>query len=361
MMRRQRIESTRAQWSGALPKRSHLRRGVAAAGLVMTLGMATLALGAAQEAASGHHEPPQAAGSPAGNGEPIRFTPKARKLSIYEQMVRVQISNLDVSFEAPEPYRESFAYWIGRMKNVSKTELIEFVVTSMEPNPEGMIPFRRRAKRFMIEIARDGRPMEPYGSLQRDVTTLVWEGLLDRFGNVVEMEKVAGVDNPNMEDLSFPLLNSVQPKLEPMNLKEGEGFKDIAHLPLPSRIKIKGMENVGLIRTREYILDRVLHTRANFRIVTTFANDPKLVPDAPETFCTISGGGEGTASFDLKRGVFVSQRDVATMKIDIEAPLRPLPDKPETNEGGRATTTLDLEIRTTLQQKVRRVWGEEDD
>ena len=361
MTRRQRNESTRAGWSGPFPQRSRLRRGVAGAGLVMMLGIVTPGPGAAQEAASGDHKPAQAAGSPAGKGESIHFAPKARKLSVYEQMVRVQITNLDVSFEAPEPYRESFAYWTGRMKNISKTELIEFMISSMEPNPDGLIPFKRQARRFMIEIARNGRPMEPYGSLQRDVTTLVWDGLLDRFGNVVELEKVAGKDNPKMEDLSFPLLNSVQPKLEPMNLKEGEGFKDVMALPLPSRIKIKGIENVGLIRTREYILDRVLHTRANFRIVTTFANDPKLVPDVPETFCRISGGGEGTASFDLKRGVFVSQRDVARLKINIEAPLRPLPEKPETNEGGRATTTLDLEIRTTLQQKVKRVWGEDED
>ena len=360
MMRRQRNESTRARWSGGPPKPSHLWRGVAGSGLAVLLGIATLAPGAAQEASSGDHKPPQAAGSPADSGEPIHFAPKARELSVYEQMVRVQITNKDIAFEAPEPYRESFGYWIGRMKNISRTELIEFVVTAMKPNPEGKIPFRRLARRFMIEIAKNGRPSEPYGSLQRDVTTLVWEGFLDRFGNVVELEKVAGVDNPGMEDLSFPLLNSVRPKVEPLKLKVGEGFKDITHLPLPSRIKIKGIENVGLIRTREYILDRVLHTQANFRIVTTFANDPKLVPDVPGTFCTISGGGEGTASFDLKRGVFVSQRDVAALKIHIDAPLRPLPGKPETNEGGRATTTLDMEIRTTLRQKVKRVWGEEE-
>lgn len=361
MMRQKRNGTTRASRCGGLPARFDLRRGVVGAGLAVALIFGTLALPTAQEASSGEHQPSQAAAPPADDGDSIHFAPQARKLSIYEQMVRVQITNLDVSFEAPEAYRESFAFWTGRMKNVSKTELIEFMMTSMEPNPEGMIPFKRRAKRFMIEMMKDGRPSEPYGPLQRQVTTLVWEGLLDRFGNVVKLEKVAGEDNPAMEDLSFPLMNSVQPKVEPMILRKGEGFKDVAHLPLPSRIKIKGIENVGLVRTREYILDQVMNTRANFRIVTTFTNDPNAMPDAADTFCTISGGGEGTASFDLRRGVFISQRDVATLRIDIEAPLRPLPGKPETNEGGRATSRLDLEIRTTLRQKVRRVWGEDKD
>ncbi len=293
--------------------------------------------------------------------EPVHFNPGAQKLSIYEQMVRVQVTNKDISFEAPEAYRESFAFWTGRMKNVTKTELIEFTLTSLEPNPEGFLPFRRQASRFMIEIAKDGMPMEPYGQLQRQVTTLVWEGLFDRFGNVVKLEKTAGADNPEMEDLTFPFMDSALPRIEPMKLRQGEGFTDTTVLPLPSRLQIKGLEDLRMIRTRTYVLDKIAPTRVVFTVKTTYANDPESVPTVPDTFCTIKGEGEGEASFDLRRGLFLTHRDVGLLTIDLEAPLRPLPGKPETEKGGSARSHLELELRTTVHQKVRRVWGDEED
>jgi hypothetical protein len=315
---------------------------------------ALIVLGAAVIAAEPTATRPEA-------GAPVRFVPEAKKMSTYTQMMRVEITNKHVSFEAPPAYQESFAFWTGQMRDVGKTELAEFTLSTLEPEDDGSLPFTRRVSKFMIEILKKGRPMEPYGPLKDQVRGFVWDGAFDEHGNVIKLKKTAGLNVPEEDDLSFPMMDSILPRLEPLELEIGEGFDEEVSLPLPSRLKIQGLQDIRLIRRREYRLKSASPALAKFEIKTTYANDPESPPTVPETSCAISGEGTGTADFDLRRGVFVILRHTGLLEIDIEAPLRPLPGKPETSEGGRATTRLELEVRTSVRQKVERLWGKEDE
>ena len=294
-------------------------------------------------------------------GTPLRFLPKARKLSTYTQLVRVESITKDATFEAPPAYQESFAFWFGRMKDVTKTELVEFTLASLEPDADGSLPFTRRISRFMLEIVKNGQPMEPRGPLMGQIRGLAWEGALDRHGNITRLERVAGGDFPEMKDLHFPLMESVLPRLEPLELEVGKGFEDQISLPLPSRLKIRGLEEVRMIRTRENRLKSASSRLASFEIKTTYENDPEWLSTAPDTTCVISGEGTGKADFDLLRGVLLTQRHTGLVNIELEAPLSPLPGKPETNKGGTATARIELEVKTSVRQEVTRLWGTDED
>jgi len=73
------------------------------------------------------------------------------------------------------------------------------------------------------------------------------------------------------------------------------------------------------------------------------------------------GGGSGTATFEVRRGVFQQSRMPSSMHIDIEAPLRPLPDHPETERASTGKSHIDLDLLLSGQQKVQRLWGDEPD
>ncbi|MFQ5878181.1 MAG: hypothetical protein ACE5JH_10925 [Acidobacteriota bacterium] len=297
-----------------------------------------------------------------GSEEVLRFLPKARKLSIYTRQARVQILNREVSFEAPPAYQAGFEFWSKKMRGEGKTELIEFVITTDEPDEKGEIPFRRRSPRVMIELLDHGRPMEPYGSLQDDVKTLVWEGKLDRYGNVKEIRKVGGSDNEKIAQLTIPQMDAIFPRLDgPLELRVGEGFVEKLSLPLPARLSIKGLEDLRLLRTREYTLKRFTPRSATFEVRTTYANDPQSKPTEPRTTCRIGGGGTGEATFDVRKGVFVRTRVPETLTIDIEAPLRPLPGMDEGEDPGTGRSHLKLDLTSSATQTVKRLWGEEDD
>jgi len=96
-------------------------------------------------------------------------------------------------------------------------------------------------------------------------------------------------------------------------------------------------------------------------VTISYANDPAALSKAPGTTCMLSGGGEGTAEFDVRRGVFLAMRVPSTLKIDIAAPLRPLPEHPEMKEAGSGKTHIEVDLLLSAQQLVKRVWGEESD
>jgi len=308
--------------------------------------------------------PPAGTQAPAGSAAPmtLRFAPKARRLSTYTADIRLETTTREVTFEAPQAYQQSFAFWSNRMKGQKKSELIELITYTQDVAEDGTIPFRRTVPRFQVEFMRAGQPSEPYGTLPDDVKSQVWEGSLDPLGNLKEMRKTAGKDNADIASLSLPLIQRAFPEAPAArDLKAGESFVETMALPLPEPLHIAGLEEIGMRVAREYTLKEVNGERAVFGVTVTYANDPAASSKAAGTTCTLSGGGEGTAEFDVRRGVFLAFRVPSTLKIDIVAPLRPLPEHPEMKEGGSGKTHIEIDLLLSAQQIVKRVWGEESD
>ncbi|HEU4400473.1 MAG TPA: hypothetical protein VFT43_00065, partial [Candidatus Polarisedimenticolia bacterium] len=88
----------------------------------------------------------------------LRFAPRARRLSTYTNVVRLEITTRDVTFEAPPAYQQSFAFWSGRMKGQTKTELFQLQTLTQERAGDGTVPFKRTLPRFQVEIQKDGGP-----------------------------------------------------------------------------------------------------------------------------------------------------------------------------------------------------------
>ena len=299
--------------------------------------------------------PPQAAGT-------IRFTPKARQLSTYVVEGRLDVTNRDVTFDAPPAYRDKFAFWTGRMKGQKRFELYQFQTSTQERAADGTVPFKRILTRFQLELEREGRPLAAMGSLQKDMTTRAWEGTLDPLGNVKEIRRTQGVDNPDAAELWMPMIERLFPPLPgARNLVAGKGFTDVVSVPLPSQLKIRGLEEIHVTVTREYLLKETTGGIAKFEVRTTYAPDPGTPPTEPGTACAISGGGTGEATFDLKRGVFLGTTLPTQMTLEVKAPLQPLEGQPPTADPGTGTTRIDLDLRLSGQQTVRRYWGEEED
>lgn len=304
--------------------------------------------------------PPAAAGSQA--PQVLRFEPRGRRLSNYDTQIRYELSTSDITFEVPPAYRESFAFWTGRLKGQRTIELIQLLVRTQDAAEDGSIPFRRTAPRFQVETEQGGKSAEPLESQQREVAGLVWEGLLDRYGNVKEVRVVEGKESPDFAALTLRYMQHALPgDLAPRDIRVGEGFVETFALPLPSRLHIAGLENVGVVATREYVLKEIAGDRASFQVKANYTSDPATAPTAPGTVCRVSGGGNGEATFDVRRGVFLAARMPTTMTIEIEAPLKPLPDRPDTAKGGTGRTTIVLGVHTSAEQSVKRPWGSEDD
>jgi hypothetical protein len=303
-----------------------------------------------------------AAANPPRPTQVIRLVPKARPMSTYMLQGRFEIFTKDVTFDVPPAYHDSFAFWTERMSRNKRMEVIEMVTVTQEPKEDGSVPFRRTIPRFNLELEKKGQPLAPYGPLDKQVTTLVWEGALDRFGNQKEIKKVAGADNPEIAAMAFPQFEATFPVIrEPRDIKLGEAFIETRVLPLPSRLNVLGLEDTTVRLTREYTLKEATGERATFVVKVTYANDPANPPKAPGTTCTIAGGGTGEALFDTRRGVFLNSSLPTTMTVDIEAPLRPLPEKPETADPGKGKTHLEMDLLLSGQLTVRRTWGEEED
>ena len=306
---------------------------------------------------------PKVPGAPPAPAEaPLRFAPKARRMSTYTFNGRFEIRNREVTFEAPEAYQDGFNYWAGRMKGQKRSEVYQIVTMTQDVDGGGLLPFRRSIRRFNLEFEKQGQVYAAMGSLERDVASLVWEGTLDPLGNLKEKRKVGGKDNPEIEQLAIPEIERVFPVVEgARDLRIGEGFKEERIVRLPTKLNIAGLEDVTVKVTRDYVLKSVAGPLAVFEVKVTYGSDPAYQAKADSTTCAISGGGAGEATFEVKRGVFLVSRVPSSMRIDIEAPLRPLPGHPETAVTALGKSHIDLDLILFGEQKVVRTWGEEED
>jgi len=292
----------------------------------------------------------------------LRFLPKSRRMSTFDFEGRFEITARDVSFEAPDAYKEGFSFWAGRMKGQKRSEVCQIVTITQDADDHGLVSFRRTIPKYDVEIERQGEVLTPGGNVEKSVATLQWEGTFDVFGNVKEMRKVAGKDDEEITALAIPEMSRLFPDVDgPRDLKIGEGFKEERVVRLPSKLGIAGLEKLTIQWTREYTLKSFGDGIAVFEVKTTYATDPAFKADTDKTTCRISGGGSGEALFEIRRGVFVRSRQPTSMHIDLEAPLRPLPNHPETDAGTLGKSHIDLDLLLSGQQTVRRVWGEEPD
>ncbi len=321
-------------------------------GIPLLLLLAGLTLGAAapRPSASPSQSKPTA----------VRFAPQARGGSSYSLEASVQVITKDVTFEVPPAYKDSFAFWSSRMKGSRKNELYRYVALTEDPSPDGSVRFRKQLSRFQMEMEKDGQILAPMSEAARDMPTQAWEGTLDGFGNVKEIRRVAGAEDPDMAELATPYVEALfPPGAAPRDLKIGDSIRTTTSLPLPARLRIEGLEKVGVLMTRELILKQVVEDRVTFEIKTTYATDPATKPDRTDLACVVGGGGTGEALFDLRRGVYLSARQPSTMMIDVEAPLRPLPQMPETEKPGTGKSHLVLDLLVSGQQTVHTIVGED--
>ncbi len=307
-------------------------------------------------------KPPEPPPKPPVEAQTLKMIPKARKLTTYSFEGRVETLTADIIVQAPPAYTDSFAVWTSKMKGLEKIELIQFLISTQDAAADGSVPFRRQVPRFMVELYRGGSPMSPYGTMVQDVQSLIWEGVLDPYGNVKEMHKVVGDFTDDMKELSFPMLENIFPRLEgPKEIKVGEWFTDVAKVPLPARMTVHGLENIGLVMTRRYTLKENINGQALFEVKTSFVADPDKPPTAPQVTCIIGGEGTGEAVFDVKKGVFLRTRLPASLTIDFEAPLFPIPGRPETANPGLGRTHISMGLLLGGEQTIRRIWGEDTD
>jgi hypothetical protein len=308
---------------------------------------------------------PAAAAPPAKAAAPtLHFAPKARKLSTYTSEIRFEITTRAVTFDAPPAYQKSFDFWAGRMRGQKKSELIQLVLATQDREADGTVPFRRTAPRYQVEYETRGESAAPYSTIEKDVKSQVWEGQLDPLGNVTAIRLTAGKDNPDFTNLSLPMIERCFPTIDgPRDLKVGDSFTEIAKVRSPAPLNISGLQEVGLQITRAYVLKEISGDGrlATFVIKASYAADPGTPSKAPDTTLVIGGGGVGEAVFEIGKGVFLSSRLPTVMTMDVSAPLRPLPDAPETAKAGTGKTHIDLELLLSAQQAVQRTWGEEEE
>ncbi len=300
--------------------------------------------------------------SPETSPPAFRMVPKARQMSLFEFNGRVEIMNVDVSFGAPPEYHETFSFWTNRMKKVGKKELVRFLTTTREVDGDGAISFRKQVSRYDLEISRAGKlPATVPRSLIRAVQSVAWEGMLDSHGGIKEMRQVAGEENKDLVNLVYPILHDLFPRLDgPRDLRIGEQFTVLTEADLPSRIPMEGFEDIGMIMTRHYTLEKLLPEEAVFSVSMTYAEDPKRSPSRERSRCVISGKGSGEAVFDIKRGFFRSSRLRTRLTIDIEAPLRKLPEH-EDDDPGLGTTRIVQNLTMQGKQVVSRLFGKDED
>jgi hypothetical protein len=323
-------------------------------GVVIVAAIAAAVVSAAPQAPS----PPKEPAAPAA----LRVVPKSRRMSTYTLGARFEITTRDITFEAPAAYQSGFDFWAGRMKGQRKSEVCEMVTVTQDADPSGDVVFRRTIPKYDVELEKQGQIYASERSVERTVAALQWEGRLDPFGNVKEMHKVAGDDGGEVADLAIPEMSRVFPEMKgPLSLKVGDSFKEERIVRLPTKLGIKGLEHVTVQWVREYILKAQQDGVATFEVKTTYANDPAFKPEMDGTTCQIGGGGSGEALFEIKRGVFARSRVPTTMHIDIEAPLRPLPDQPATNVTSVGKSHIQLDLLLSGEQTVKRTWGDDTD
>jgi len=307
--------------------------------------------------------PAQSPGPKVGGAQVLHLAPKARPNSTYSLAARFDIANRDVTFEAPDAYKQGFDYWAGHMKGQTRSEVYEITTVTQDADKSGRVPFRQTIPKFDLEYERQGQMFAVSDQIEKDLRTYIWEGTLDPSGNLSEKRKVSGKANPEIDGLQIPEIDRIFPTVkEAKDLKIGENFKDQRVAPLLTKLNILGLEEVTVTLTRVYTLKSIANGLATFDVKTSYANDPAFKATTENTSCTIrsgTGNGAGEAVFEIERGVFVSTRMASSMRIDIEAPLRPLPGHPETDKPGLGKSHIDLDLVFFGSQTVKRLWGDD--
>lgn len=292
----------------------------------------------------------------------LRYLPKARRLSTYTIGARFEVTTKDVTFEAPPAYKEGFDFWSGRMKGQKVSEVYELKSVTQDADAQGLVPFELTIPKFDLESQRNGELLMSPPTIRQSVSTLVFAGVLDPLGNVKEFKRTFGTDDPAIKGLAIAEVTRLFPEVDgPRDLRIGDSFTHERVVHLPTKLTITGLEDVTLKVTRVYVLKSLAGGVATFEVRTTYADDPAFKPGAEKTTVHISGSGSGQATFEIARGVYESTRMITPMHIDLEAPLRPLPNHPETESPATGKTHIDLEILLSGQQTVKRTWGEEQD
>lgn len=292
----------------------------------------------------------------------LRILAKARQMSTYKLGTRFEVGTGDITFEAPAAYQSGFDYWASRMKGQKRSEVCDITTITQGVEKDGDVPFRRTIPRFDIELLQGGQIYAPGLNIGKALAAFVWEGSLDRYGNVKEMRKTEGTETDEIKALAIPEMSHIFPEItESHDLKVGEGFKEEKIVRLPTKLNIAGLEHLTIKWTREYILKSQQGGVATFEVKTTYATDPAFKPEMENTTCQVSGSGTGEATFEVKRGVFLTSRLPSTMHIEIEAPLRPLPEHPETNTSATGKSHVLLDLLLAGEQTVKRVWGDDTD
>jgi len=289
----------------------------------------------------------------------LRFEPKVPPLSAYEFTGRIRIHNKNVSFEAPADYRESFSFWAEKMTGTLKEEKIEYITVTRDRAEDGSVPFRRQIPRYDLEINKPGQsPTVLPRAIRRAVTSKIWEGSFDRYGNVLSMQEIAGDEEEAVKDLSFPFLDYLFPTVDgPQDLGIGGKFTSRTRGNLPTRLMVSGLEDVGLILVRTYTLKEVGPETATFDVAVGFEADPDRQSAREKTTCTISGSGGGAATFDRKLGVFTASNLSSSLIFEIKAPLRKLPTQAEAFDPGLGMSRIELMVQMDGDRKVTELVG----
>lgn len=292
----------------------------------------------------------------------VRLEPRAQAASSYTLDAHFDVLTQDVTFEAPPAYKESFEFWSARMKGNRRVELYQFVTMTEDAAADKTVHFRRILSRFQVDLERNGEELAPMTMATKDMTSLSWEGTLDRFGNARDIRRNGPQETGDMAELATPYVMEIFPVIDaPHDLKIGDTLHTSVVVPLPSPLHVDGLQGTRALLTRDLTLKQVSGDLAKFEVKTTYSNAPAAEGKAAGggATCAISGGGTGDADFNLKRGVFLATQQPGTMKLEITAPLRPLPEHPETEHSGLGTTRIDLRITISGSLVVHRIVGED--
>jgi hypothetical protein len=161
----------------------------------------------------------------------------------------------------------------------------------------------------------------------------------------------------SIDRLAFPVLDLLFPTLdEEREMKPGDAFTQEVQMRLPSPLTIAGLDKTAVRLTRRYTLREVQGQEATFDVAVIYAVDPATPPTAPRTTCVITGGGTGKATFDLGQGVFVRAEQQTHLVIDVEAPLRRLPDQAPDVDPGTGKSHLTIFLNVSGKQKVAQLF-----
>jgi hypothetical protein len=289
---------------------------------------------------------------------PLKLEPHVWPRSSYSFEGRIETAIGNVSFKAPPEYQQSFDFWTGRMKDTDRSELIQQVTSTAEAEEGGAVPFHRSISRFSLDINDRGQIKTPFSEVPAAVQKLAWDGKLDPQGRITEVRRTAAPeDTSTIDRLAFPVLDHALPVLgAPRTLKAGETIVLEESVPLPSRLTIAGLEEQAVLMRRVLTPREMQGDEITFDVKTTYAADPATPPKAERTTCIIGGGGDGEVVFNRSDGIFVHARLESKLVIDIEAPLRALPNQAPGSDPGRASVHIDMSLKMNGKQSVARLF-----